>query len=127
MLPIVTPEEMAAIDRGAPDDVATLIGRAGAAVARQAVRMMSGTYGRTVVIVAGKGNNGNDGRDAARRLERRGVRTVVIDAADAPDRLPPPTWSSTPPTAPASTATTTLPTQGTRPCWPSTSLPGSTG
>jgi NAD(P)H-hydrate epimerase len=41
-----------------------------------------------VVVVAGKGNNGNDGRDAARRLERRGVRTVVFDAAGAPDRLP---------------------------------------
>ena len=65
-----------------------LIGRAGAAVARAAVRMLGGTYGRRVVVVAGKGNNGADGRDAARRLERRGVRVDVIDAADAPDRLP---------------------------------------
>jgi NAD(P)H-hydrate epimerase len=41
-----------------------------------------------VVVVAGKGNNGNDGRDAAQRLERRGVRVQVLDAAGAPRRLP---------------------------------------
>ena len=61
MIPIVTPEEMAEIDRLAPEPVDVLIGRAGAAVARQAVRMLGGTYGRRVVVVAGKGNNGNDG------------------------------------------------------------------
>jgi ADP-dependent NAD(P)H-hydrate dehydratase / NAD(P)H-hydrate epimerase len=88
VIPIVTPEEMAEIDRAAPEPVDVLIGRAGAAVARQAARMLGGTYGRRVVVVAGKGNNGNDGRDAARRLARRGVRVEVIDAADAPDRLP---------------------------------------
>ena len=32
--------------------------------------MMGGTYGRRVVVLAGKGNNGNDGRAASRRLER---------------------------------------------------------
>ena len=84
MIPIVTPEEMAAIDAAAPEPVEVLIGRAGAAVARAAIEMLGGTYGRRVVVVAGKGNNGNDGRDAARRLRRRGVRVAVIDAADAP-------------------------------------------
>ncbi|MGH9119535.1 MAG: NAD(P)H-hydrate dehydratase [Acidimicrobiales bacterium] len=88
MIPIVTPDEMAAIDRAAPEPTATLIGRAGAAVARQAARMMGGTYGRTVVLVAGKGNNGNDGREAARRLRRRGARCIEVDAAEVPDRLP---------------------------------------
>jgi NAD(P)H-hydrate epimerase len=34
-----------------------------------------------VVVVAGKGNNGNDGRDAARRLRQRGARVEVLDAA----------------------------------------------
>ena len=38
------------------------------------------------MVVAGKGNNGNDGREAARRLRRRGVRVVVIAAADTPER-----------------------------------------
>ncbi len=85
---VVTPEQMGAIDAAAPEPVEVLIGRAGAAVARHAVAMLGGCYGRRVVVVAGKGNNGNDGRDAARRLELRGVRVRVIDAADAPARLP---------------------------------------
>ena len=87
-VPIVTPEEMAGIDRDAPEPVDVLIGRAGAAVARTAVRMLGGTYGRRVVVVAGKGNNGNDGREAASRLRRRGVRVTVVDAADPPAELP---------------------------------------
>ena len=88
MRPVVTVEEMAAIDRDAPESVEVLIERAGAAVARAARRMLGGTYGRRVVVVAGKGNTGADGRAAARRLERRGVRVEVIDAGDAPSRLP---------------------------------------
>lgn len=87
-VPIVTPDEMAAIDRDAPEPVDVLIGRAGAAVARAAVTMMGGTYGRRVIVLAGKGNNGNDGRDAARRLQARGVRVRVIDAAAPPSVLP---------------------------------------
>ncbi len=83
MLPIVTPEEMAAVDRAAPESVDVLIGRAGAAVARHAISMLGGTYGKRVVVVAGKGNNGNDGRDAAARLRSRGVLVDVIDAANA--------------------------------------------
>lgn len=89
MIPIVTPEEMAAIDAAAPEPVDVLIGRAGHAVARAAADLLGGTYGRRVVVLAGKGNNGNDGRDAARRLARRGVRVEVLDAAGLPDRLPP--------------------------------------
>ena len=86
--PIVTPAEMAAIDAGAPEPVDVLIERAGGAVARAALRMLGGAYGRRVVIVAGKGNNGADGRAAARRLELRGVRCRVVDAADLPAVLP---------------------------------------
>jgi ADP-dependent NAD(P)H-hydrate dehydratase / NAD(P)H-hydrate epimerase len=88
MLPVLTPEEMAAVDAAAPEPTEVLIGRAGAAVARHAVDMLGGTYGRRVVVVAGKGNNGNDGRDAAARLRRRGVRVREIPAAEAPARLP---------------------------------------
>lgn len=85
---MVTPEEMGAIDAAAPEPVEVLIERAGAAVAQAALRLLGGTYGRRVVVVAGKGNNGNDGRSAAARLRRRGVRVHVVDAADVPDRLP---------------------------------------
>ncbi|MBK9179583.1 MAG: NAD(P)H-hydrate dehydratase [Acidimicrobiales bacterium] len=89
MIPVVSPAEMGAIDAAAPEPVEVLIGRAGDAVARAATRLMGGTYGRHVVVVAGKGNNGNDGRAAAAWLRRRGVRITVVDAADAPSVLPP--------------------------------------
>jgi ADP-dependent NAD(P)H-hydrate dehydratase / NAD(P)H-hydrate epimerase len=88
MLPVVTPEEMAAIDAAAPESVEVLIDRAGAAVTRAALDLLGGAYGRRVVVVAGKGNNGNDGRAAAERLGRRGVRVAVVAAADAPTTLP---------------------------------------
>lgn len=88
VIPLVTPEEMGAIDRAAPEPVDVLIGRAGGAVARAALDLLGGAYGRRVVVIAGKGNNGNDGREAARRLARRGVRVVVLDALDLPDGLP---------------------------------------
>ena len=79
MIPIVTPAEMAAIDAAAPVPVAVLVERAGAAVARAAVDLLGGTYGRRVAVIAGKGNNGADGRAAATRLQRRGVRCVVLE------------------------------------------------
>jgi NAD(P)H-hydrate epimerase len=89
VIPVVTPDEMAAIDRDAPEAVDVLIARAGAAVAARALKMLGGAYGRRVVVVAGKGNNGNDGRDAARRLHRRGVRVELLDAGSvgARDRV----------------------------------------
>ncbi len=81
MQPIVTPAEMRAIDAAAdaPQDV--LIGRAGAAVTRAALAMLGGAYGRRVAVIAGTGNNGADGRVAARLLTARGVRVQVVDAA----------------------------------------------
>ncbi|HEX2046899.1 MAG TPA: NAD(P)H-hydrate dehydratase [Acidimicrobiales bacterium] len=89
MIPVLTPEEMKAVDRAAPEPVDVLVERAGSAVARAAVELLGGTYGRRVVVVAGKGNNGADGRVAADRLRRRGVRVSVIDTAEQPERLPP--------------------------------------
>ncbi len=88
MMPILTPEEMRAADAAAPEPVEVLISRAGAAVARSAVELLGGTYGRRVVVVAGKGNNGADGRDAARRLQRRGVRVATLDAAALQPAVP---------------------------------------
>ena len=80
---------MRAIDDAADEPVEELIGRAGAAVARSAVRMMGGTYGRRVVVLAGKGNNGADGRVAAARLAKRGVQVTILDAAAPPGVVPP--------------------------------------
>ena len=89
MIPVVTPARMAEIDAAAPEPTSVLIERAGTAVARAAVEMMGGRYGRRVVVLAGPGNNGADGRAAARRLRRRGVRVRVVSAIDAVGTLPP--------------------------------------
>lgn len=89
MKPVVTVAEMKAIDAEAQRDcdLETLVRRAGTAVATSAVELMGGTYGRRVVVIAGKGNNGADGRVAADILRRRGARVIVVDAADAPERI----------------------------------------
>ena len=89
MTPIVTPEEMAAIDAAATEPVEVLVGRAGAAVARAAKEMLGGTYGRIVNVLAGKGNNGADGRVAAGILAATGVRVRTFDAVGTPATLPP--------------------------------------
>ena len=88
MIPVVTPAEMRAIDAAAPEPVDELIRRAGAAVARSAIDLLGGTYGRVVNVIAGCGNNGADGRDAADRLRRRGIKVRVIDATSCPAVLP---------------------------------------
>src|SRR5205823_5824974 len=88
MIAVVTPAEMRAIDAASPEPTEVLVERAGAAVARAALDMIGGAYGRRVVVVAGKGNNGADGRVAARRLARGGVRVEVIEAANVPRLLP---------------------------------------
>jgi hydroxyethylthiazole kinase-like uncharacterized protein yjeF len=88
VIPVLTPAEVRAIDAAAPEPVEVLIARAGAAVAAEAVDLLGGAYGRRVVVVAGKGNNGADGRVAADRLRRRGASVLVVDAAECPELLP---------------------------------------
>lgn len=85
----MTPDEVASVDAAAPEGIETLIDRAGRAVARAAIAMLGGTYGRTVNVVAGKGNNGKDGLVAADVLRRRGVKVRVVDAVLGPRELPP--------------------------------------
>jgi len=81
--------EMRAADAAAQQSVpeSELVHRAGFSVAMAVLDMLGGAYGRRIVVVAGKGNNGNDGRVAASVLERRGARVTVIDAASAPERI----------------------------------------
>lgn len=88
MIPIVTPAEMAVADATAPVPVEILIERAGAAVAVAALDLLGGGYGRRVVVLAGPGNNGADGRAAVPRLRRRGARVEVVEVGSAPARLP---------------------------------------
>jgi len=82
VIPVLTPAEMAGVDRQAPEPVEVLVGRAGAAVAKRAARLLSGVYGKKVVVVAGKGNNGADGRAAAALLAASGARVEVLEAAE---------------------------------------------
>ena len=86
MIPVLTPAEMEAVDAGASEPVEVLIDRAGGAVARAALARLGGTYGRRVVVIAGLGNNGADGRVAAGRLQRAGVVVTVVppDVAEIP-------------------------------------------
>ncbi|MGH9126861.1 MAG: NAD(P)H-hydrate epimerase, partial [Acidimicrobiales bacterium] len=81
MIPVVTGAEMKSVDAAATEAVEVLIGRAGRAVARAALDLLGGAYGRRVVVVAGKGNNGADGRAAATFLSARGIRVSVLAAA----------------------------------------------
>ncbi|HCB34436.1 MAG TPA: bifunctional ADP-dependent NAD(P)H-hydrate dehydratase/NAD(P)H-hydrate epimerase, partial [Acidimicrobiaceae bacterium] len=91
MIPVVTPDEMAAVDAAVPVPAATLIERAGAAVAFEARALLGGAYGRRVLVVAGKGNNGADGRVAAGLLSRWGARCDVVDPDRAAAHLSAPT------------------------------------
>ena len=87
MIPVITPEQARAADAASPVPMAELIGRAGASVARAAVRLMGGSYGRTVVVIAGPGNNGADGRHAGRLLADRGCRVITVGTEALPTRL----------------------------------------
>lgn len=84
MQPIVTVAETRALDADAQASTSleVLVDRAGHAVALAALEMLGGAYGRRVVVVAGKGNNGADGRAAGEKLRQRGARVEVIEAAD---------------------------------------------
>jgi ADP-dependent NAD(P)H-hydrate dehydratase / NAD(P)H-hydrate epimerase len=90
VIPVLTPTEMAAVDAAAPEPVEVLIDRAGFAVARTARRMLGGAYGKHVLVVAGRGNNGADGRTAARYLTAWGASVRIVEASSlgGGERLP---------------------------------------
>ena len=80
MQAVLTPQQMvaadgAAIAGGTPS--LTLMERAGRAVARAAIALAGGAYGRRVLILCGKGNNAGDGLVAARLLAGWGAYPVV--------------------------------------------------
>ncbi len=88
MLPILSPEEAAALDRasaGRGVAVDALMERAGFEVARAAIAFSGGRYGRRAVVICGKGNNGGDGLVAARHLSAAGMAVTVLLTAAASD------------------------------------------
>lgn len=81
MKPVLTPDQAAALDRQTQArgvSAELLMERAGRAVARAAVDLLGGSYGRRAVVVCGKGNNGGDGLVAARHLARWGARVAIL-------------------------------------------------
>ncbi len=89
MKKVLTPERMGEADRaaiasGIPSF--SLMTRAGREVGRAAVRVMGGIYGRRVVIICGKGNNGGDGLVAASYLTKLGA-LCRVDTIEDPDAM----------------------------------------
>ncbi len=85
MIPVLTPQQAAALDAASVErgvSVGSLMENAGFAVARAVVSLSGGTYGRRVVVVCGKGNNGGDGLVAARYLDRWGAGVTVLLLAE---------------------------------------------
>ena len=77
----VTTEQIRELDRGAiaagiPGE--ELMERAGYAVARTAVEFLKRRDSRSVLLFAGKGNNGGDAIVAARHLAGAGCRATLI-------------------------------------------------
>ncbi|HEV2139472.1 MAG TPA: NAD(P)H-hydrate epimerase [Nitrososphaerales archaeon] len=86
----LTAEEMAQADRIAIEefgiDVVVLMENAGLQVGVLARKMLGGTVaGRSVCVVAGKGNNGGDGLVAARHLHNWGAKVTVVLGAEKGD------------------------------------------
>jgi hydroxyethylthiazole kinase-like uncharacterized protein yjeF len=82
--PVLTIAQMQAVDARAlaATPIGELVERAGNAVAGAALDLMGGAYGRRCVLICGKGNNGADGKVAARLLARRGVHVTVLAAGE---------------------------------------------
>lgn len=75
-------EEMHKVDKNAITSIGlpemVLMENAGRAVADAADVALDGTEGKTIVVFAGKGNNGGDGLAAARLLENQGAFVYVV-------------------------------------------------
>lgn len=85
MKPLVEVATIQAADAAAQAagiSVATLMGRAGAAVAAAAGELLGGVAGRRVVALCGKGHNGGDALEALARLAARGAAAEALLTAD---------------------------------------------
>ena len=89
MIPVVTVEEMAAIDAAAAEHTATevLIERAGRAAALSILRHLGRGYGKRALLIAGKGHNGDDGRHAAAHLSKAGMHVVQVSPSTVSGRI----------------------------------------
>ena len=86
-IPVLTPEELRAVETRGAGAKPSLMERAGAAVAR-AARELAADTGAPVLVVAGPGNNGGDAWVAAAHLAQDFHRVVVYDVAGAAPKAP---------------------------------------
>lgn len=94
MLAVLSRAEMAEVDAAAVAGAGLeeLVARAGHVVCVGALDLLGSSYGKRVVVLAGGGNNGADGRTGAALLARRGVRVTIVEVSRSsrpPARLPP--------------------------------------
>ena len=88
MIPVLTAAQTRELDRRTEErgvSIEALMERAGDGVARGAREVAGGVYGRRVVAVCGKGNNGGDALVAARLLAGWGMRAAAVLLADPGD------------------------------------------
>lgn len=89
MLPVLTAGETQALDRATEErgvSIELLMERAALGCARAAVSLAGGAYGKRLVAVCGKGNNGGDAIAAARIASTWGMRATVVLLSD-PEEL----------------------------------------
>ncbi|NOZ03948.1 MAG: NAD(P)H-hydrate dehydratase [FCB group bacterium] len=83
---ILTRNQAVALDRIAIDEMGipgtTLMGNAGAEVAKKAIEMLNGIHEPRVAIVCGKGNNGGDGFVTALELYGKGITPTIFSLPD---------------------------------------------
>ncbi len=84
-IPVLTTEELRAVEAGAAQASVPLMERAGRAVAG-AARALAADTGSAILVVAGPGNNGGDAWVAAAALRESFHRVVVLDAAGGEPR-----------------------------------------
>lgn len=84
MKPVTTVEFMKRADEKAQKTIGltTLISRAGYKLAQCAIKILKNPYGKKVVVIYGKGNNGKDGLKAAEILKERGAKVEAISFQD---------------------------------------------
>jgi NAD(P)H-hydrate epimerase len=88
VIAVLTPEQMKLADASALAEVGSaranvFIERAGFAAAQVARKMLGGTYARKILVIAGKGHNGDDGRVAAYWLGQWGAAVTIVEADNA--------------------------------------------
>jgi len=84
-IPVLTTEELRAVESGAGAE--RLMIAAGRAVA-EAARALAADTGQTILVIAGPGNNGGDAWVAADALLQSFHRVVVLEASATPPKAP---------------------------------------